>query len=34
MIGPIPAWAVGLGIGGATIGAAIAADDDATTTHH
>jgi hypothetical protein len=34
-IGPIPAWAVGLGIGGATIGAAIAADDDdATTTHH
>jgi hypothetical protein len=37
MIGPVPAWAVGLGIGAAAIGATIAADDDdddATTTNH
>jgi hypothetical protein len=35
MIGPVPAWAVGLGIGGAAIGATIAADDDTSaTTHH
>jgi len=37
MIGPVPAWAVGLGIGGAAIGAMIAAEnehDKATTTHH
>ncbi len=38
MIGPVPAWAVGLGIGGAAIGATIASENNrggsTTTTHH
>ena len=36
MIGPIPAWAVGLGIGAAAFGIMIADenDDDKTTTNH
>ncbi|HKQ25322.1 MAG TPA: hypothetical protein VJT81_12850 [Burkholderiales bacterium] len=36
MIGPIPAWAVGLGIGAAAFGIMIAdeRDDDKTTTNH
>ncbi len=37
MIGPVPAWAVGVGIGAAAIGATIASENDrenTTTTHH